>query len=99
MDMKKMMKQVQKMQADLARAQSELAGVVVEGTAGGGAVKVMLSGSGEVTEVSIDPAAIDPEDPSLLEDLVRTALNGALRAQQDAAQERLGGLSGLPGLP
>lgn len=96
-----MMKQVAKMQAELAKAQEELAEAVVEGTAGGGAVRVVLSG-GEVSEVSIDPSAIDPDDPSLLEDLVRAAINEAMRAQQELAQERLGGLTGgmgIPGLP
>lgn len=99
MDMKKMMKQVQKMQAELSRAQQELAGEVVEGTAGGGAVRVVLSGGGEAVEVEIDPAAIDPDDPSLLEDLVLAAINDALRAQQELAQQRLGGLAGGLGLP
>lgn len=99
MDMKKMMKQVQKMQADLARAQEELAGETVEGTSGGGAVKVVMSGAGGATEVTIDPSAIDPDDPSLLEDLVLAAINDALDAQQELAGRRLGGLTGGLGLP
>lgn len=100
MDMKKMMKQVQKMQAELARAQEELAQLEVEGSSGGGAVKVVLSGSGEALEVKIDPSAIDTEDLSLLEDLVLAAFNEAVKAQQELTQERLGGLTGgLPGLP
>jgi hypothetical protein len=97
--MKKMMKQVQKMQAELARAQQELAEVQIEGSSGGGAVKVILSGSGEALEVKIDPTAIDADDPSLLEDLVLAAFNEALKAQQELTQERLGGLTGgLPGM-
>lgn len=99
MDMKKVMKQVQKMQADLARAQDDLALEVVEGTAGGGAVVIEISGAGGATKVKIDPAAIDPDDPSLLEDLVLAAINDALKAQQELAQERLGGLTGGLGLP
>lgn len=87
------------MQAELERAQEELAGAVVEGTAGGGAVKVVLSGKGEAVEVKIDPSAIDPSDPSLLEDLVLTALNEAFKSQQELAQSRLGGLTGGLGLP
>lgn len=99
MDMKKMMKQVHKMQADLARAQEELAEEIVEGTAGGGVVRVTLSGAGGATGIKIDPSAIDPDDPSLLEDLVLAAINDALKAQQERAQERLGGLTGGLGLP
>ena len=89
MDMNKMMKQVQKMQLELAKAQEELALAVVEGSAGGGAVKVEFTGQ-EVSRVSIDPEAVDPEDPSMLEDLLRAAFNDGLRAQQALANERLG---------
>jgi DNA-binding YbaB/EbfC family protein len=98
MDMNKMMKQVQKMQADLAKAQDELALAVVEGSAGGGAVKVEFTGQ-EATGVSISPDAIDPDDMGMLEDLVRAAINDALRAQQTLANERLGPLAGGMGLP
>ncbi len=100
MDMNKMMKQLSRMQAEVAKAQEELAQATVEGTAGGGAVKVVMTGA-EVSEVSIDPSAIDEEDPSLLEDLVRAAINEALRAQQALTQERMGALGGglnIPGL-
>jgi DNA-binding YbaB/EbfC family protein len=101
MDMNKMMKQVQKMQAELAKAQDELALAVVEGAAGGGAVKVEFTGQ-EATKVTISDDAIDPDDPALLEDLVRAAINAALQAQQALANERLGPLAGgagMPGLP
>jgi hypothetical protein len=97
--MNKMMKQVQKMQSQLAKAQEELAEAKVAGTAGGGAVRITLSGRGEVTEVKIDPAAIDPDDPGLLEDLVLAAFNDAMRAQQELASERLGPLTGGLGVP
>jgi DNA-binding YbaB/EbfC family protein len=100
MDMNKMMKQLSKMQNELAKAQDELAQATVEGSAGGGAVKVVMTGP-EVSEVSIDPSAIDEEDPSLLEDLVQAAINEALRAQQALTQERMGALGGglnIPGL-
>ncbi len=92
MDMNKMMKQVAKMQADLAKAQEELASETVEGVSGGGAVRVTVTGGGEFTEVKIDPSAIDPDDPSLLEDLVLAAIHDATRAQQALAQDRLGAL-------
>ncbi len=101
MDMNKLMKQMGKMQAELAKAQEELAQSEFEGSSGGGAVKVVMSGAGEALSVHIDPSAIDAEDPSLLEDLVLAALNEAIRVQQEAAQERLGGLTGgmnIPGL-
>jgi DNA-binding YbaB/EbfC family protein len=101
MDMNKLMKQMSKMQAELAKAQEELAEAEFEGSSGGGAVKVVMSGGGEALSVHIDPSAIDVEDPSLLEDLVLAAMNEAIRAQQEAAQERLGGLTGgmnIPGL-
>ena len=99
MDMKKMMREMEKVQRELAKAQAELAEEHVEGTAGGGAVKVVMTGAGDVTEVKIDPSAIDPEDPTLLEDLVLAAINEAMNAQQALTQERLGGLApGIPGL-
>ena len=98
MDMNEMMKQVQKMQAELAKAQEELAQAVVEGSAGGGAVKVEFTGQ-EASRVTIDPAAVDPEDPGLLEDLIRAAINEGLRAQQALAAERLGPLAGGMSLP
>jgi DNA-binding YbaB/EbfC family protein len=101
MDMNKMMKQVQKMQAELAKAQEELSHAVVEGSAGGGAVKVEFTGQ-EASRVTIDPAAIDPDDLGLVEDLIRAAINEGIRAQQALAQERLGplagGMGGLPGM-
>lgn len=99
MDMNKMMKQVAKMQAELAKAQEELADEVVEGKAGGGAVAIQLTGGGGVVGVKIDPTAMDPEDPSLLEDLVMAAFNEAMKAQQALQQERLGGLTGGLGIP
>lgn len=99
MDMNKMMKQVQKMQADLMKAQESLADEEVEGTSGGGAVKVTVTGGGDFTAVSIDPAAADADDPSLLEDLVLAAINDAVRAQRELAEQRLGGLTGGLGIP
>src|SRR2546429_8465354 len=89
MDMNKMMKQVQKMQAELAKAQEELALAVVEGSSGGGAVKVEFTGQ-EGSRGSIDPEAGGPEDPSMLGDPLRGALNDGLRGQQALAHERPG---------
>ena len=101
-NMQKMMKQVQKVQADMARVQEELAQERVEATAGGGVVRAVANGHGDLVEVKIDPAAVDPSDVSLLEDLVLAAVGEALRKARDLAAEKMkavtGGLS-LPGLP
>jgi hypothetical protein len=98
LDMNKLLQQAQQMQAQMARAQEELAQETVEASAGGGLVTVKASGSGEIKEVKIDAKAIDPDDPELLEDLVLAAVNEALRAAQALAQAKLGSLTGLGGL-
>ena len=99
MDMNKMMKQVQKMQADMLEAQEKLKDETVEASAGGGMVKVKMTGDLKLTELKIDPEAIDPEDAEVLEDMVTAAVNEALRAAQDLAQSKLGGATGGLGLP
>ena len=80
----------------------ELAHETVEASAGGGMVTVTATGAGEITEIKIDPKAIDPDDPELLEDMVLAAVNEALRSSQSLIEAKLGpamgGLSGL-GLP
>jgi hypothetical protein len=95
-----LMKQAQKMQDDLKRAQEEIARLEVEGSAGGGAVKVTMNGKHEVSRVAIDPAAMD--DRETLEDLVTAAVNDAARKIDAASSARMGsvagGLAGL-GLP
>ena len=78
-NMNQMLKQVQKMQADMKAAQEKLKDEEVQGTAGGGAVKVTMSGDLEVKQVYIDPKAIDPDDPELLSDLITAAVNEAIR--------------------
>jgi len=97
-----MLKQVQKMQADMAKIQEDLANEVVEASAGGGMVTVQVSGGLEIKSVKIDPAAVDPADVEMLEDMVMAAANEALRSAQELASKRLGGLTAglnLPGLP
>ena len=103
----KMLKQVQQMQADMAKAQDELKHEIVEASAGGGMVTVKATGAGELKEIKIDPKAIDPDDPEFLEDAVLAAVNEALRSANNLAQSRLGGMMGglgdlgslgLPGL-
>jgi DNA-binding YbaB/EbfC family protein len=101
-DYQKMMKQVQKMQADMAKAQEDLAVETVEASAGGGMVTVQVTGAIELKSIKIDPEAVDPKDVEMLEDMIMAATNEALRAAQELANKRLGGItSGLsiPGLP
>jgi DNA-binding YbaB/EbfC family protein len=90
-NMQQMLRQVQKMQADMARAQEELAAAEVEASAGGGMVSVRVSGALVVKEIRIDPAAIDPDDPELLADMVLAAVNEGLRAAQELAAQKMGG--------
>jgi len=99
MDVNKMLKQVQEMQAQMARAQEELANERVEASAGGGMVTVKATGALEITEIKIAPEAIDPDDPELLADMVLAAVNEALRSAQSLAESKLGGaMGGLKGL-
>ncbi len=98
----KMLKQVQDMQKKMAKAQEELASETVEASAGGGTVTVVVTGALEVREVRIDPAAVDPDDVEMLQDLVTAATNEALRAAQALAQQKLGGATAgvdLPNIP
>jgi DNA-binding YbaB/EbfC family protein len=101
-DMNAMLKQVQKMQADMAKAQEELKNEVVETSAGGGMVTVKISGDLELREVRIDPEAVDPEDVELLQDMVLAAVNEAVRSAQELAATKMnaaaGGLAGPGGL-
>jgi len=101
-NMNAMLKQVQKMQADMAKAQEELKNEVVEASAGGGMVTVKISGDLEVRELRIDPGAVDPDDVELLQDMVLAAVNEAVRAAQELAATKMnaaaGGLAGPGGL-
>ncbi len=93
-DLNSMMKQLQQVQADMAEAQEKLKDEVVDASAGGGMVKVKMSGDLRLLELTIDPEAIDPEDPELLQDMVVAAVNEGLRAAQDLASQKLGGVAG-----
>jgi DNA-binding YbaB/EbfC family protein len=99
LDMNALLRQAQQMQAQMAQAQEELANEIVEASAGGGLVSVKATGAGELKEIRIDPKAIDPDDPELLEDTVLAAVNEALRSAQALAQSKLGGSLGSLGLP
>ena len=103
-NLNQMMKQVQKMQADMAKAQEELANEVVEASAGGGMVTVKISGDLQLKDLAIDPEAVDPEDVEMLQDMVLAATNEALRSAQEHAASKMGDLAGglgglgLPGM-
>ena len=93
-NMNKMLQQVQKMQQDMLEAQEQLKHEEVEASAGGGMVKVKVSGDLVVKAITIDADAIDPEDPELLQDMVLAAVNEGLRAAQELQQNKRGGLTG-----
>ena len=93
-NMQQMLKQVQKMQADMEAAQEQLKTEEVEASAGGGMVTVKVSGDLVVKSITIAPEAIDRDDPERLQDMVLAATNEALRAAQELQQTRLGGLTG-----
>ena len=104
MDMNKMMKQAQRMQVELAKAQEEVAEMTYSASAGGGMVQVTARGDNTITEITIDPEAVDPEDVEMLQDMVLAAANEALRGVAEQGEKRLaavtGGMGGLgiPGL-
>jgi nucleoid-associated protein EbfC len=93
-NMNQMMRQVQQMQADMAKPQEALKSEVVEASAGGGMVTVKITGALELREVVIDPQAVDPDDVELLQDMVLAATNEAIRAAQELQESRLGGAMG-----
>jgi DNA-binding YbaB/EbfC family protein len=89
------------MQAKMAQVQEELARTTVEGTAGGGAVTIVMTGAQEVKSVKIDPSAVSADDVEMLQDLVLAAIADATRKSKELAASRLGGVTGglnIPGL-
>lgn len=94
------LKQAQEMQNKLARAQEELASLTVEGSSGGGAVKIVMTGQQNVQSVKIAPEAVDPKEVELLEDMILAALNDAQQKSQEMAQKKLSSIAGMkiPGL-
>ena len=97
--MQQAMKQVQRAQAEMAKVQEELVNETVEASAGGGMVKVTMTGDLQVRSVAIDPASMDPEDVGMLEDMVTAAFNEALRSAQDMANTKMSRVMGGMGLP
>ncbi len=96
-----MMKQAQKMQAKMAEMQEQLKDEVLDASAGGGTVKVTITGDLVVKAIEIDPSAVDPEDVELLQDMTTAAVNEAIRAGQELQQRRMADITGgmnIPGL-
>ncbi|HEV2790694.1 MAG TPA: YbaB/EbfC family nucleoid-associated protein [Solirubrobacterales bacterium] len=102
-DVNALMKQAQQMQAEMLEAQEKLKDEVVEASAGGGMVKVKMGGDMTLREIVIDPEAIDPEEAEMLSEMVQAAVNEGLRAAQELASSKMGGiaggLGGMGGLP
>jgi DNA-binding YbaB/EbfC family protein len=96
-----MMQQAQKLQAQLLKAQEELANMVVEASSGGGAVTVTMNGQQQILSVKIAKEVVNPEDVEMLEDMVLSAVKEAQAKAQEAAAKKMGGLTGglkIPGL-
>ena len=93
-NMQAMMKQVQKMQADMAKAQEELKNETVTATVGGGMVSVTVTGDLVLKDLQIKPEAIDPDDPDLLQDMVLAAVNQGLVQAQEMGARKMGGVTG-----
>lgn len=96
-DMNALMKQAQQMQAQMLEAQEKLKDETVEASAGGGMVKVTMGGDMTLREIVIDPEAIDPEEAEMLAEMVQAAVNEGLRAAQELAGSKMGGIPGLGG--
>ena len=92
-DMRQLMQQAQQMQAQMEAAQAELSAKTYEGTAGGGVVKAVVRGSGELVSVDFDPSILDPDDPEMAGDLVVAAVNQALSVASDDAAQSMGGVA------
>ena len=97
LDLGNLMEQATQMQRQMAAAQEEAAGTLLEGVAGGGAVRITVTGTGEHQSVSIDPAAVDPADVAMLEDLVLAALRDAAAQVEELRSQSMGGLGDLLG--
>jgi len=102
-NMGKLLKQAQKMQAQMAKAQEEIAQIEIEGSAGGDMVVVKVNGGMELLSIKIDKDAVDPDDVETLEDLIMVAVNSAMKEAKQKSEEMMGqatgGMGGLPGMP
>jgi DNA-binding YbaB/EbfC family protein len=101
MGMANLQRMAQQMQQDMLRIQTELETLTIDGTAGGGVVKAVVTGKQELVSVTIDPAAVDPSDVDMLQDLIVAAVNDALRSSRSVAEEKMAAVTGglrLPGM-
>lgn len=102
-DLNALMKQAQKLQGDVQRAQEELARMTADGTAGGGLVTATVNGQFEVVRVKIDKSVVDPNDIGMLEDLITSAVNAAANKVRETSKEKMaqvmGPMAGMPGMP
>ncbi|MGD0863463.1 MAG: YbaB/EbfC family nucleoid-associated protein [Candidatus Limnocylindrales bacterium] len=101
MSMANLQRMAMQMQQDLARVQQELAAAQVEGSAGGGVVKAVVTGKQELVSVTIDPSAVDPADVEMLQDLIVASVNDALRAAREMGEAKMAAVTGglrLPGM-
>jgi len=95
-------KMAQQMQTQMAQISEELKETTLEATAGGGAVRVTITGAGELRGIEIDPSAVDPDEVEMLQDLVLAAVNDAITRSKELERERMASVAGgmgLPGLP
>ena len=95
-------KMAQQMQTQMAQAQDELKETTLEATAGGGAVRIVITGAQEVRSVEIDPGAVDADEVEMLQDLVLSAMNEAISRSKELERERMGRIAGgmgIPGMP
>jgi DNA-binding YbaB/EbfC family protein len=101
MGMANLQRMAQQMQQDMGRIEAELQTTQIDGSAGGGVVTAVVTGKQELVSVTIDPAAVDPSDVEMLQDLVVAAVNDALRSSRDLAAEKMAAVTGglrIPGL-
>ena len=101
MGMGNLQRMAMQMQQEMARVQAELETAIVEGSSGGGAVRATVTGKQDLVGLVIDPAAVDPDDVEMLQDLVMSAVNDALKASRDLAEEKMGAVTAglrIPGL-
>jgi DNA-binding YbaB/EbfC family protein len=101
MGMANLQRMAQQMQQEMLRVQTELEAAQVDGSAGGGVVKAVVTGKQELVSVTIDPDAVDPSDVDMLQDLIVAAVNDALRASRELAEEKMAAVTGglrIPGM-
>ena len=101
MGMANLQRMAQQMQQEMLRVQTELEAVQADGSAGGGVVKAVVTGKQELVSVTIDPDAVDPSDVEMLQDLIVAAVNDALRASREVAEQKMAAVTGglqIPGM-